>query len=224
MLRVIWVAGLLLWTGPGDLLRLEQAAIGPGAPPGWQIRPVKGQTAPAFEVDSAGPDRVVRISGMGQAAWFYRDLRRERIAPGSVVRWSWRVLEAPATADLQGREADDSPIRVYVVFGNPGKLFGGSGRIIFYSFGNAEPEGYAARSHVSGRLHIVRVDGAGERGVWREHAVDPGADYRRFWQREPPAITAIGLMQDTDQTDGRAVAELRQLELVAPTVTADAAR
>lgn len=190
----------------GDLLRLEQAAVGSGSPPGWEVRPVKGHPAPHIEIGMDGPDRVLRISGRGQAAWFYRELHDDEVPEGSTLHWSWRVLEAPAGSDLQRRRADDSPIRVFVVFGD-------RSRIIFYSFGNEEPDGYAAPSHLSDRLHVVRVDGAAERGAWREHRADPIADYRRLWRGDPPAITAIGLMQDTDQTDGRAVAEVRLLEL-----------
>jgi hypothetical protein len=216
MVRPILLAGWLLSMGSTDLLMVNQAELGPGRPPGWQVRPVKGKDAPELEIRDDGVDRVLRISGAGEAAWFYRDLRNQELPDDRTLRWSWRVLEAPATSDFQTRQTDDSPIRVYVVFGNPGALLGGSGRIIFYSFGNAEPEGYARPSHLSGRMHIVRVDGASERGVWREHAVHPANDYRRIWGRTPPPITAIGVMQDTDQTGHRAVAELRQLDLGAP--------
>ncbi len=58
---------------------------------------------------------------------------------------------------MRVKQADDSPIRVYVVFGNPRALFGGPGRIVFYSVGNEEPDGYAASSHVSGRIHIGAI-------------------------------------------------------------------
>jgi hypothetical protein len=215
MTRVL-LAALMLSTGSGDLLMLEKAELGRSTPPGWEVRRVKGQAVPELEIRDDGPDRVLRISGAGQAAWFYRDLRSEDLTDDRTLHWSWRVLEAPPTADLQSKRSDDSPIRVYVVFGNPGALFGGSGRIIFYSFGNEEPDGYAAPSHLSDRMHIVRVDGASEHGVWRQHAVHPASDYRRIWGKSPPAITAIGVMQDTDQTGRRAVAEIRRLDLTAP--------
>ncbi len=216
MVRAGIMAGLVISMSTGDLLRLDRAEIGRGSTPGWQVRPVKGRSAPEFEIRGDGPDRVLRISGTGQAAWLYRDLRRASVPGGSILRWSWRVLEAPLSADMRVKQADDSPIRVYVVFGNPRALFGGPGRIVFYSFGNEEPDGYAASSHVSGRIHIIRVDGAADRGGWRDHMADLTADYRRIWHRDPPAITAIGLMQDTDQTGGRAVAEVRELRLDLP--------
>jgi hypothetical protein len=46
---------------------------------------------------------------------------------------------------------------------------------------------------------------------WRDETVQPFDDHRRFWKREPPPITAVGVMQDTDMTGAEAVAELREL-------------
>ncbi len=213
-----FVLGLLgaLIGAPLDILRLHETPIGPGIPVGWKVRAVRGQTAPDAEIrgEDAGP--VFRVSGAGRAAWFYRELAPQVSEAAGALHWSWRVLEAPPGADLRQKQTDDSPIRVYVVFGKPGGLFGGSGRIIFYSFGNAEPGDYARSSHVSNKLHVIRVDGVAERGSWQDHTVEPFADFRRIWGKDPPPITAIGVMQDTDQTRAMAVAELRRLEWHAP--------
>jgi hypothetical protein len=214
----VFVALLLALSQDGgdrDILRLHLAEAGPGVPPEWKVRTVRGRSAPETEIRGGRDDLSLRLRGAGQAAWFYRDVEIGSSEAGGTLRWSWRVHEAPAAADLRAKETDDSPIRVYVVFGKVGGLFGGSGRIIFYSFGNHDPDDYSAPSHVSDRLHLVRVDGSADRGRWRHHAVDPFADFRRFWGREPPAITAVGVMQDTDQTGALAVAELRRLEWAA---------
>jgi hypothetical protein len=119
------------------------------------------------------------------------------------------VLEAPDSADL--RQKNDSPIRVLVAFAKPDGVLDGSGRVILYSFGNTEPDDYQPAGDLSNVLQEIRVDGARERGAWRDHTVRPFADYRRIWQRDPPPIVAFGVMQDTDQTGSRAVAELRRL-------------
>lgn len=71
-------------------------------------------------------------------------------------------------------------------------------------------------SFVSDKLHVIRVGGNSDVGRWGENTVKPFADYRRIWRRRPPPITAVGVMQDTDQTRARAVGELRRLEWVAP--------
>jgi len=184
-----------------------------GLPTGWKVRPVKGQPAPTYTIaeDEDGVP-VLRVSGAGAAAWANHELADPIPVGAGRLRWSWRVLEIPEPADLRDRDTDDSAIRIYVVFGKPGSLFNGSGRVIFYTWGNTEPEGLTRRSFVSDRLQIVRVAGKMEAdGTWRDHEVDPFADYRTFWNREPPPITAVGLMQDTDMTRSMAVAELRHL-------------
>lgn len=196
-----------------DLLRIDRATLGSGGLDGWELRPVKGAAAPRIEIREVGGARVLRVSGAGAAGWFHRRLSPKIEEQPGTLRWSWRVLRAPAGADLRIKDRDDAPIRIFVVFGNPRSLFGGSGRIVFYTWGNGEPEGLAPRpSFVSGRMQIVRQAGKSDLGPrWREETVHPFDDYRRFWKREPPPITAVGIMQDTDMTHAMAVAELREL-------------
>lgn len=204
---------VLLLLSPTNLFDLEGATLGAGLPAGWSIRPVKGHPAPDYQiVKSADGSRILRVSGRGAAAWATNELAEPiRPAPGR-LRWSWRVLTVPDSADLRRKARDDSALRVFVVFGKPRGLFNSSGRIIFYSWGNAEPDGLTLRSHVSGRIQIVRMAGRTDAGPeWRTEDVDPFADYRRFWDRDPPPITAVGLMQDTDMTRSLAVAEFRRL-------------
>lgn len=202
---------LLLVTEPLDLLRLADARVGAGVPPGWKVRQVRGQREPEIEVRNDGSGPALRVHGAGRAAWFYRELPTPITDTAGMLRWSWRVIDAPERADMRAEATDDSPIRVFVIFGKQ-RLIGGSARIIFYTFGNAEEAGLARASYVSDKLHVVRVDGAADRGRWRDHAVDVVADYRRFWKGTPPAITAVGVMQDTDQTRAQATAEIRRLE------------
>lgn len=214
----MWLALVLLGsllTQPLDLLSLKNAPRRAGPPPGWKVRNIRGQVAPEIEVRNDADGPVLRVQGAGRAAWFYNELTNQlKESPGS-LSWSWRVLQAPAGADLRQEKTDDSPLRVYVVFGKPG-LFGRSARVIFYTFGASEPEGYARASYVSDKLHVIRVGGTEDVGQWRENSVKPFADYRRVWHGQPPPITAVGVMQDTDQTRARAVAELRRLEWLTP--------
>jgi len=212
-LALILVAGSL--AEPLVILSLANAPLRAGVPPGWKVRNIRGQTPPQIETRNDGEGPILRIQGAGRAAWFYRELPTQLAeSPGS-LNWSWRVVQAPVGADLRKEKTDDSPLRVYVVFGKPG-LFGGSSRVIFYTFGAAEPDGYARPSFVSDKLHVIRVGGNRDVGSWNENAVNPFADYRRIWRRKPPPVTAVGVMQDTDQTRAMAVAELRRLEWLLP--------
>ncbi|MEO5826306.1 MAG: DUF3047 domain-containing protein [Gemmatimonadales bacterium] len=201
----------LTFAPPLDILRLDRPPLASGIPAGWQIREVRGQTPPEASIRFADGQAAFAIAGAGRAAWFYREFDAPLPESAGKLEWTWRIIAAPGQADMRDRKLDDSPIRVFVVFGKPGGLFGGSGRVIFYTHGNDEPAGFARRSHVSSRMHVVRMDGAASRSTWQDHTVEPFADYRRIWHRDPPAITAIGVMQDTDQTRGHAEAEIRRL-------------
>ncbi len=200
---------------PMVILSLTNAPLRPGVPPGWKTRNIRGQTAPEIEVRNDGQGPVLRIHGTARAAWFYRELPAQLAESSGSLDWSWRVVQAATGADLRSEKTDDSPLRVYVVFGKPG-VFGGSSRVIFYTFGADEPDDYARASFVSDKLHVIRAGGTRDVGRWAEHSVKPFADYRRIWRRRPPPITAVGVMQDTDQTRSRAVGEVRRLEWVPP--------
>lgn len=203
-----------LHAGPRiDLLNLGAASVGDRLPAGWTIRPVNGRPTPSFTIREEGGERVLRVHGSGAAAWAQHKLTPKIEEARGGLRWSWRVLQTPASADLRDKHTDDSALRLFVVFGKLGGPFGGGkGRIIFYTWGNSEPKGLSQRSFVSEKIHIVRVAGARDADYkWREQVVDPFADFRRFWDKEPPPITAVGIMQDTDMTGDSAVAELRAL-------------
>jgi len=158
----------------------------------------------------------LRLEGTARAAWFYRELAATIPESPGTLAWSWRILTAPSGADLRSKRLDDSPMRVFVVFGGARGKFGRSGRIIFYSVGGREPAGYAGPSHAGDRFHIVRIAGMDDTPRWSDHRVSPFADYRRFWRGDPPPITAIGLMQDSDQTRSTAMAEIRTLTWSTP--------
>ncbi|MEO5590380.1 MAG: DUF3047 domain-containing protein [Gemmatimonadaceae bacterium] len=213
---ILLASGLLFGSAavPLSILSLADAPLRAGLPPDWQVRKVRGQSAPDIEVRNDGNGPLLRIQGAGRAAWFYHELESPLKETRGSLHWSWRIVQSPAGADLRTEKTDDSPLRVYVVFGKPG-LFGNAARVIFYTFGANEPSGYSRASYVSDKLHIIRAGGTPDLGHWSDNTVDPFADYRRIWSRNPPSITAIGVMQDTDQTRARAIADLRKLEWIA---------
>lgn len=205
------VVTLALQLAATDLLGIGGAVPAAGLPAPWNVRAVSGMRAPTATVrqDSLGP--VLRLEGTARAAWFHREVAPVIPESGGTLTWSWRILAAPIGADLRTKRLDDSPMRVFVVFGGERGKFGRSGRIIFYSVGGTDPVGYAGASHAGDRFHVIRVAGASDLPGWSDHRVSPFADYRRIWRGEPPPITAIGLMQDSDQTRSTAAAEIRTL-------------
>lgn len=205
---------LLASTGatPRELLVLQHCALGRNAPPGWEMYPVRGRKAPTLEIGEEGGRRLLRLHGAGAAGWLHHRLVPPIAPDTGTLRWWWRVLDPVAGADLRARATDDSPLRVYVAFGGDGAPFRRQGRAVFYTWGNEEPEGLAEPSFVSDRIEVIRCAGRAQvDGRWHLQLVHPFADYRRTWREEPPEITAVGVMQDTDDTGDSATSEIRDL-------------
>lgn len=215
-LPVVPVLASMLFAPPPaqelDLLGLRTAAPGALLPPLWRVRAVGGFEAPRSEIAERGNERCLRLQGTRRAAWFYRELGEPIPPVRGALQWRWRAPTAPSGADLRDPRADDAAIRVFVAFGTLAR-----GRMIFYTWGADEADGFAQRSHVSDRFHVVRLRGARDRGqeaLELEEARNPFADYRAAFGAEPPALRVVGVMQDTDQTGGTALAELCALRWV----------
>jgi hypothetical protein len=183
------------------LTNLPDVPPGPGLPPDWDLRGVRGAPKPAFQVLDGG---VLRVEGTGAAGFAVYELPEPiRPEPGE-LRWRWRTGAALDSADLRDRDADDSPLRLLVVFRDR--------RMLFYTWGNAERPGewFASWTGDDRIVWVLRNAGDAD-GAWRTDARDPFLDYRTAFGRDPVAIAAVGIVQDTDQLDATAWAEVRRV-------------
>ena len=199
---------------PGDLLGLQAFQLGGGLPSAWTAAPVRGQRAPRLTVIDSIGQRLLRLSGTGTAGWLFNRLSLPVQPSPMRLAVSWRVLAAPAGADLRDANSDDAALRVFVVFATHGR-FERTPRTLFYSSGSAEPVGYSRSSHQSRALHVIRMGPNVASPMWIDATLDPFADYQRVWGGKPRAIVAVGLMQDTEQTGGTAMADVRSLSWAA---------
>ena len=85
--------------------------------------------------------------------------------------------------------------------------------MILYSWGNTEGRGEMFLSPASGLRAVVVLERAEDAdGSWHVERRDPFADYRRAFNRAAKSIIAVGVLSDTDQIGGRALAEVSDLE------------
>ncbi len=204
---------------PGDLLGLQSFRSGGELPPAWKTIAVRGHRAPTLTLQDSAGVRFLRVAGMRTAGWFVKRLSSPVPPSATRLAVSWRVLTAPAGADLRAADSDDAALRVFVVFDAHG-VFPRTPRTLFYSTGTTEPIGYSRSSFHSRALHVIRIAPQAASPTWLETDLDPFADYRRVWGGRLPAIVAVGLMQDTDQTGSTAMADVRVLSWTAPTAPA----
>ena len=145
---------------------------------------------------------------------------RVRIEPAELgkVRFSWRVPELIAGADMGLREADDSPVRIVLVFEGDRSRFSPADAMLselvrtvtgeelpyatlMYVWCNKREPGTVMRSTRTGRIRTLVVEsGARKLDQWLDYDRDIRADFTRAFGEPPGALVGIGIMSDSDNT------------------------
>lgn len=183
----------------------------------WQHRTFPGKQATGYTMTHIDGRAAVAVQAESSASMLRQTLRIEPHDLGR-VKFSWKVPELIAGADLGEREAADSPVRVVLAFEGDRSRF---------SFKNAmlselahaltgEPMPYATLMYVwcnkrkpesviqSTRTDRIRklVVESGRQNLnqWLDYERDIRADYTRVFGEPPGALVGVAFMTDTDNT------------------------
>ena len=158
---------------------------------------------------------------------------RFRIQAGDIgkLRFSWKVPQLIEQADMALREADDSPVRVVLVFEGDRSLFSIKDAMLselslaitgeplpyatmMYVWCNWRPTGSVIISPRTDRIRKVVVEsGAAGLGRWLDYERNIRADFQRVFGEPPGPLVGIGIMTDTDNTRSSTQAWYGQLDL-----------
>jgi len=182
------------------LTNLSFAPLGPGLPERWQVKQVGRNGAPSFQVTTG---HALRIEANAQSGFGRHPLRAPIRPSRGRLMWRWRTGTAIKGASLRVRARADSPVRVFVEYDD--------GRVLYYSWGNAEPVGdrFAWGGETRSVYVCRRADDAN--GSWYMESHDPFTDYQRAFNRAPHPIVAVGIGADTDQLGAHTVAEVGEV-------------
>lgn len=175
--------------------------------------------------------RYVRIDGRNAVAATSESavsmLRKKiRIEPEDLgsVRFSWKVPELIAQADLASRENDDSPVRIVLAFeGERSRLSARDAAMselalaltgepmpfatLMYVWCNSRAPGTVIRSPRTDRVRKLVVESGGANlNRWLDYERDIHADFRLAFGEPPGALVGIAIMTDSDNTHSRTTA------------------
>jgi hypothetical protein len=168
-------------------------------------------------VDDAG--KVVLHARAEKAASGLVHNTRVNLATTPTLTWRWKTDAPVDGADPRVGSREDAPVRVVLEFeGDRSKLpfadravDGFSERVagrplpyatLMYIFAENIPIGTVVPNPHTRRIQMVVVDnGAGVR-AWNTLTRNVRDDYKRAFGEEPGAVTAIGVLTDTDNTGG----------------------
>jgi hypothetical protein len=181
----------------------------------WQELRYRGRTH--YSVHEGEPGPVLRAESRGRHSALVHRIARG--APPDSIGWKWRVLQHPERADPMARERDDRPAAVFVLVRR--SLLPWRTRGLLYQWSAARPVGERARSPYAPDIHVITLRNRAAGADWVEETRDLAGDLERSFGMKIGRIDAIGVICDTDNTRGTAIAEFGEIhcwsaELITP--------
>jgi hypothetical protein len=135
-----------------------------------------------------------------------------------VLNWSWKATSMFSEEDPHSKAGDDYPVRISVQFAPDSSRRSLTDRLadmaaraicgkdapfrsISYVWSVREPIGKMVPNPYTPRsVTVVAASGTANMGRWMEIRRDVREDFRAAFNEEPPLVTSIGVMTDTDDT------------------------
>jgi hypothetical protein len=214
------------WPQTDALLAGAFSAFKPGAaiPAEWKaVGPARESKQTRYTLVADGATTVIRTDSSATASGLSRRLR---VDPGAypVLRWRWKVANILKASDITSKQGDDFPARLYVMFDYPlEKLpFGERVKIrlaralydpdlpaatLCYVWDGKAPAGTIVPSPYTSRVRTIVVEsGASRVNQWLSVEREIAEDFRAAFGETAPAITALAIATDTDNTGESATA------------------
>jgi hypothetical protein len=181
--------------------------------------------------DRLGGTPVVKAVARNAATGLVKR-RRIDLSEYPVLEWSWKVEHVLEQGDATKKSGDDYPARIYVTFDyDPSKLgffdkikyrslrtMGYDDvplRALNYVWASQTPVGKIVPNPYTDWVMTVPVEsGCAHCGEWRTARRNVRADYRAAFGEEPPPVSGVAILTDTDNTGETATAYYGDIQFV----------
>jgi hypothetical protein len=193
-------------------------------PAGWQpltFKKIPRHTAYTLVKDE---DRiVVKAVSRASSSGLTKEMRLDpREYP--VIEWQWKIANILKKGDVAKKEGDDYPARIYITFEyDPGKvsffkkaqyetvklLYGRYPPLgaINYIWESKAPVGTLVPNSYTNQVFMFVLESGQEKlNTWVGEKRNVYEDYKKAFGEEPPMISGVAIMTDTDNTGESATA------------------
>ena len=210
--------------GSLEIGKFSAAKAGGSFPDGWEpltFDKIEKHTEYALVEDNAtvAVKAVSRASASGL-------VRKVDIDPMQypVVQWRWKVENVLKNGDVTRKDGDDYPARLYITFRYDSSKVGFFERAKYeairfahgeypplgavnYIWESKSPVGTVVPNPYTGRVRMFVLQSGNEKvGEWVTESRNLVEDYRKAFGADPPRISGVAVMTDTDNTGESAVA------------------
>jgi hypothetical protein len=196
----------------------SSGAVGETLPAGWQVLAFDKIPKHTQYTSVKDGDRVViQAQSHASASGLVRKIELDpRVYP--IVEWRWKVAGVLKNGDARQKKGDDYAARVYITFAYDPSLLSFVDRIKYnavkllygeypptvvlnYVWGNKVPANTRVPSPYTDRSMMVVVQSGDTRaGQWYREERNILLDFREAFNAEPPMISGVAIMTDSDNT------------------------
>jgi hypothetical protein len=204
--------------------KFSAATAGDMLPPDWKpltFKKIEKHTIYTLVTDNG--TAVIKAVAEASASGLTREIK---VNPKEypIVQWRWKVSNILKKGDVHRKEGDDYPARIYITFEyDPSKLSFfekakyGTIKLLYgqypplaainYIWESKVPVGTMAPNPYTDRVKMIVVEsGETKLNQWVNEERNVFEDYKRAFGEEPPTISGIAIMTDTDNTGESATA------------------
>ena len=197
----------------------------------WQHRAFPGKTQTDYHATLHEGRHAVRSESSAAASMLRKTVRVEAADLGRLA-FSWKVPALITGADMMQAHTDDSPVRLVLAFEGDRAKFSAKNAMLselalmltgeplpyatlMYVWGTDRAPGSIIEGHRTDRIRkLVLESGPQQLGRWLDYERDIKADFEKAFGEAPGALVGIGIMTDTDNTRGQALAWYGPISLV----------
>ncbi|TAL12397.1 MAG: DUF3047 domain-containing protein [Nitrospirae bacterium] len=204
--------------------KFSAASEGHALPDGWKpltFKKIDKQTV--YSVVKDGETTAVKAVSEASASGLTRAIKID-LKEYPILQWRWKVANVLKKGDVTRKEGDDYPARIYITFEYDPKKAGffekakyeavkaWYGRYppsgaINYIWESTAPKGTVAPNPFTGQVQMIVVEsGAAGLNQWVSEERNVYEDYKKAFGEEPPMISGVAIMTDTDNTGEAATA------------------
>jgi len=226
------VLALAAWPGALDAQspavlevgKFSVASEGDALPDGWKpltFKKIEKHTT--YKVVKDGDAAVVKAVSEASASGLTREIKIN-LKDYPIVQWRWKVANILKNGDVSKKEGDDYPARIYITFEYD------AGKVSFFKkaqyetvkliYGQYPPlgainyiweskatKGTVVPNPYTDQVKMIVVEsGAAGLNQWVSEERNVYEDYKKAFGEEPPMISGVAIMTDTDNTGESATA------------------
>ncbi len=217
----------VVYSTTNDLFRVgifSDAQPGGSFPEGWE--PLTFDNIPKhtdYTLVRDGNSVVVQAKSQQSSSGFTRKISLDP-KEFPIIQWRWKVENILEQGDVSSKDGDDYPARIYITFEYDSSKVGffekakyETAKLLYgeyppigainYIWGNKAPIGTIVPNPYTDRAQmIVTQSGSAKLHQWVTETHNVYEDYQKAFGEDPPNISGVAIMTDTDNTHESAIA------------------